>query len=131
MKNILYIFLLSSHALFAMQEDIKQKLQTMGINPAKITIDLTKIRHVQCNKQRSERISYWAEYENGSVGATLWCIEGLVNIESNISICALVNGVMHISEKNINPAHYYLLHILHRDQEMKEALQYMDKIALE
>ncbi len=133
MKNIFYISLFFSHTLFPMSGDVEQKLQAMGINPARIMIDIANIGRIHYQDVRlecvGERISYWATYEEGSIGGTLWKRGFAVDIECSISIRELsVDGVMRIKEKNINSAHYHLLRMLYWEQQMKESLQYMDKL---
>lgn len=136
MKSRFYVLLIFAHALFAMPEDIEQRLRAIGINPARIMIDVAKIGRIHYQDVRlevvGERMSYWATYEEGSIGGTLWRRGLAVDIECNICIReSSLDGVMHIKEKNINPAHYHLLRMLYWEQEKKESLQYMDKIALE
>lgn len=156
MKKILYFLLfLYSPALFAMgkfvmDERVKQKIEAEGANPAHITIDIAQVGHIHCYRDQKwdGRISYWAEYEEGSVGGTLWLkpiskalggpfssIFSTKHIECNRSIRRCVDGVEHISEISINAAHYYLLHILYESQQdasghMEEASEYIPEIDL-
>lgn len=147
MKKILYFLLLYSPALFAMEksvmdESVKQKIKAEGANPAHIAIDLAKIGHVHCYRDPKwdGRVSYWANYEDGFVGGTLWLkpiskalggpfssIFSTKHIECNRCIRKCVDGVEHISEISIHAAHYHLLQILYDSQQ--DASGQMEKIS--
>lgn len=123
MKKIIYFISLFSYVLFAMDQVMQQKLRDYGIDPVRIKIDLAKIglityQHVGF-EEIGTRSSYWAAYENGSIGGTFWNRGGEQDIECTLCVRILKNDRESVIETSINSIHYHLLRILYVEQQKK------------